>query len=102
MTAGEGLAAKALARVVQDDAGRLYIRGTVRRLAPEVRALAVYALQGRRVTALTKWGRTYTGVLLAVAETTDGNVSHVAMIETGRGFPVALSLATIDELRQVA
>lgn len=101
MTAGGGLAALALARVEQDDAGRLAIRGKVRRLAPEVRALAVYALQDREVTAVTKFGRRYDGRLVAVAETTDGNVSHVAVIDTGRGLPIALSLATIDRLAEV-
>lgn len=101
MTEGDGLAAQALARVEQDAAGLLRIRGKVRRLPPEVRALAVYALRGRRVVATTKHGRVYPGQLIEVAETTDGNVSHVALIADGRGFPVALSLATVDELREV-
>lgn len=98
---GPDLAALALARVERDDAGRLRVRGKLRRMPPNVRALAAYTLHLRRVDAVTKYGRRYTGQLIAIAETTDGNVSHVAVIDDGAGFPIALSLATIDTLAEV-
>jgi hypothetical protein len=97
----DGLAARALARVGTDDAGRLHVRGKLRNVDHTVRPLVAYAFRGLPVRLVDKWARTYTGRVVAVAETTDGNVSHVLVLDRGPGLPLALSLATIEQLEEM-
>jgi hypothetical protein len=83
-----------------DGAGRLRTRGVFRRLEPELRAEVARQLVGRTVVVVTKYDRDYRGDVITVAQTTDGNVSHVLIVKEPGYWPMALSLATIDSIAE--
>lgn len=96
------IAGEAVTAHLERVGGMLRVKGKLRRIPPALRPYVAESLKGQTVQVLDRHGRTYLGLLVVVARTTDGNVSHTLTLDPGGNlWPVALSLATIDELTEV-
>ena len=81
--------------------GKLTTTVVFRRNDDELRRYLAEQFRGLRVIVADRHGRTYRGLALSIAATTDGNVPSVLVVDSGPGqWPIALSLATIDSITE--
>jgi hypothetical protein len=103
MTSTVELTADSIGAELVRDAGLPRTRRKLRRVDTGLRPYVAQAFVGRHVELTDRHGRSYRGRVVVVSVTTSGAFTHALTLEYEEAglWPVTLSLATVDEIRQV-